>query len=155
MTAGPAGEPARVRVDDGDACVLCRLVARQLPVSVVHEDEHVVALMDHQPVNPGHVLVVPRRHVPLLDELDEDLVAHAYRVAHRLSRALRRSGLRCDGVNVLLADGAAAGQEVPHVHVHVFPRSPGDGRISGEGRVRDRADLDEAATQVRAGLRRL
>lgn len=74
--------------------------------------------MDHQPINPGHVLVVPRRHVALLDDLDEDLSAAMYRVGHRLSRALRRSGLRCEGVNLFLADGEAAFQEIPHVHLH-------------------------------------
>ena len=80
---------------------------------------------DDQPVTPGHVLVVPRHHEALLDDLDEELGAKVYRLAHRLSRALRRSGLRCEGVNLFLADGEAAFQEIPHVHLHVFPRYAG------------------------------
>jgi len=134
-------------------CILCQLVEGRLPVSRVHEDAQVVAFMDHQPVNPGHVLVVPRQHAPLLDDLDEDLGAAVYRVAHRISRALRRSRLRCEGINLFLADGEAAFQEVPHMHLHVFPRYAGDSfRINAEWRVRDRAELDAAAERVRAGL---
>jgi hypothetical protein len=75
---------------------------------VVYEDDQVVAFMDHKPVNPGHVLVVPRHHAALLDQLDENLSLEVYRVAHRMTRALRRSGLRCEGVNLFLADGEAA-----------------------------------------------
>ncbi|MBP2048702.1 diadenosine tetraphosphate (Ap4A) HIT family hydrolase [Streptomyces griseochromogenes] len=74
-------------------------------------------------------------------------------MAHRLARALRRSNLRCEGVNLFLADGEAAFQEVFHVHLHVFPRFAGDGfRIHAEWRARERGELDESAGAVRAGL---
>ncbi len=76
-----------------------------------------------------------------------------YRIGHRLSRALRRCGLRCEGVNLFLADGEAASQEIPHVHLHVFPRYAGDSfRIDADWRIRERAELDAAAEQVRNGL---
>jgi diadenosine tetraphosphate (Ap4A) HIT family hydrolase len=140
-------------LDNLDDCLLCQLVDGRLATSRVHEDEHVVAFMDHQPVTPGHVLVVPRQHAVLLDDLDEELSVAVYRVAHRLTRALRRSTLRCEGVNLFLADGEAAFQEVPHVHLHVFPRFAGDTfRIAADWRIRDRPELDDAAAQVRAGL---
>jgi histidine triad (HIT) family protein len=133
-----------------EACLICRLVRGELPSSIVHEDEQVVAFMDLYPVNPGHLFVVPRVHVPLLEDLDEDLGARVYRVAHRLSRALRRSGLRCEGINLFLADGRAAFQEVPHVHLHVFPRFGGDSfRISADWRERSRDELDAAAKKIR------
>jgi diadenosine tetraphosphate (Ap4A) HIT family hydrolase len=139
-----------------DSCTLCQLVRGDLPTSRVYEDEHVVAFMDHQPVTPGHVLVVTRHHTALLDDLDEDLGAHVYRVAHRLSRALRRCGLRCEGVNLFLADGAAAFQEIPHVHMHAFPRYPGDSfRMDADWRIRPPAELDDAAALVRSALQRL
>jgi histidine triad (HIT) family protein len=113
----------------------------------------VVASMDHQPVNPGHVLVVPRHHAVLLDQLDENLSLEVYRVAHRMTRALRRSGLRCEGVNLFLADGEAAFQEVPHVHMHVFPRYHGDSfGIDADWRPWDRTELDTASARLQAGL---
>ena len=113
-------------------------------------------VLDIEPVTDGHVLVVPRQHAAALEELDEDLGARVFRVGHRIARALRRSGLPCDGVNMFLADGEAAFQEVFHVHLHVFPRTAGDGfRIDARWRRRDRAELDASARHVRQGLRAL
>jgi HIT domain len=86
----------------------------------------------------------------------EDLGARVFRTGHRLARALRRSGLPCEGVNMFLADGEAAFQEVFHVHLHVFPRTVGDGFvIDARWRFRDRGELDASAEQVRRGLRAL
>ena len=78
---------------------------------------------------------------------------HVWRIGHRIGRALRRSGLRCEGVNVFLADGEAAFQEVFHFHLHVFPRFAGDGfRIDADWATRARHLLDEEARHVRQGL---
>ena len=108
-------------------CVICKLVAGELEVSVIHQDDVCVAFMDIQPINPGHALVVPRRHAPALADLEEEDGAQMFRVAQHLAAALRRCGVKCEGVNFFLADGEAAGQEVFHVHLHVFPRYTGDG----------------------------
>ena len=101
--------------------------------------------------------VFPRAHVESLEALDEDLSAHLFQVAHRLARALYRSGLPCEGINMFLADGEAAFQEVFHVHLHVVPPpNPDDGFcIEADWRQRERAELDTAAEQIRRGLRAL
>ena len=83
--------------------------------------------MDIFPVNPGHVLVIPTSHSAFLAELDPEAGAELFRVAQRVAAALRRSDPRCEGVNLFLADGEAAGQEIFHVHLHVIPRQRGDG----------------------------
>ena len=108
-------------------CIFCRIAAGTAPASLVYQDEHCVAFLDIHPVNPGHLLVVPRRHAANLAELDAADGERLFQVGQRLAQALRRSGLRCEGVNLFLADGEAAGQEVFHVHLHVFPRYRGDG----------------------------
>ena len=137
-------------------CVFCEIVAGRAESSLVHEDEHVIAFMDIRPLTPGHLLVVPRSHADYLEDLDEDLGARLFRAGHRLARALRRSGLPCDGVNLFLADGEAAFQEVFHVHLHVLPRTPGDGfRIKAAWRRPGRDELDLAAAKVRQGARAL
>lgn len=134
-------------------CVFCAIAAGEAEASVVHEDDRVVAFMDLGAVTPGHVLVVPRLHAVGLEDLDEDTSTHVWRIGHRLGRALRRSGLRCEGVNVFLADGEAAFQEVFHFHLHVFPRFRGDTfRIDADWATRDRSLLDEEARLVRRGL---
>lgn len=93
----------------------------------MYRTDTVAAFMDIRPVNAGHVLVVPLRHAASLAELEAEDGAQMFRVAQRVAAALRLSGLKCEGVNLFLADGKAAGQEVWHVHLHVFPRFQGDG----------------------------
>jgi len=114
-------------MSDNDDCVFCKLLSGELEVSIVHQDTVCSAFMDIQPLTPGHVLVVPRRHAPDLANLHEEEGAQMFRVAQRVAAVLRRCGVRCEGVNFFLADGVAAGQEVFHVHLHVFPRYQGDG----------------------------
>lgn len=139
-----------------NACVFCAIVAGQLPASAVYEDEEVLAFMDIQPVNPGHVLVIPKTHFPMLADLDPKIGGRIFQVGQRVAAALRRSGLRCEGVNLFLADGEAAGQEVFHAHLHVFPRYTGDGfglRFSLDYYDKPpRAALDENARRIKARL---
>jgi diadenosine tetraphosphate (Ap4A) HIT family hydrolase len=132
-------------------CVFCEIVAGAAPASVVQADEVALAIMSIGPVNPGHVLVLPKRHAPYLADLDEETGAHLFRVATRVAAAIRRSGLRCEGINLFLADGEAAFQEVFHLHLHVFPRFKGDAfRIDADWSVKpSRLELDETAARIR------
>lgn len=137
-------------------CLFCDIVSGDEVSSRVYEDEIVLAFLDIHPANSGHTLIVPRRHAAGLAELDEELGAHMWRVGHRLARALRRTTLRCEGVNMLMADGEAAFQEVIHAHLHVVPRFVGDAfRINAQWRECDRAELDETAGMLRHALSRL
>jgi len=136
-------------------CLFCGIVAGDVEASRVYEDEYVVAFMDIRPVTRGHTLVVPRRHAAYLAELDPEDGAHVFRASMLVAAAIRRSPIRSEGVNLHLADGEAAGQEVFHVHMHVLPRFEGDGfglRFPPDYRVRERAELDEAADLVRSAL---
>jgi histidine triad (HIT) family protein len=108
-------------------CVFCDLIGGLAPLSEVHRDRQVIAFMDIQPVNPGHVLVAPIQHSLALADLDPEVGAELFRVAQRVAHVIRSSQHRAEGVNLFLADGEVAGQEVPHVHLHVFPRYGGDG----------------------------
>ncbi|GAA0980481.1 HIT family protein [Acrocarpospora macrocephala] len=138
---------------DQEQCIFCAIVAGEAEASVVFSDDRVVAFMDIGAVTPGHVLVVPRRHAVGLEDLDEETSTHVWRVGHRIGQAFRQSGLRCEGVNVFLADGAAAFQEIFHFHLHVFPRYKDDGfRIHADWATRDRHLLDEEALYVQRGL---
>ena len=137
-----------------DNCVFCKIIAGELPASVVYRDKLAIAFMDINPVTTGHLLVVPLEHFAHLSEMDEETGAHLFRVAMRTQEAIRRSGLRCEGINLFLADGEAAGQEVFHVHLHVFPRYEGDNfRIEADWSVKpERAELDQLAERIRDSL---
>ncbi|HEY9225720.1 MAG TPA: HIT family protein [Gemmatimonadaceae bacterium] len=108
-------------------CTFCQILGGELPASFVYRDDRCAAFMDIQPVNPGHLLVVPVKHGAYLADIDADTAADVMRVGHAAAAALRASPLQCEGVNLFLADGEAAMQEIFHVHLHVFPRFRGDG----------------------------
>jgi histidine triad (HIT) family protein len=134
-------------------CIFCAIVARQAEASVVYEDETVVVFMDLNPVTPGHLLVVPREHAVGLGDLDGTTSAHVWSVGHDMARALRRSSMDCEGINVLLCDGEVASQTVFHFHLHVIPRYAGDGWIlKAESPERERSLLDSDAQAIKDAI---
>ena len=142
--------------DTKDECVICNLLSGALAVSMVYRDNSCSAFMDIQPVNSGHVLVVPNRHTRYLSGLKEEEGAQIFRLAQRVAAALRSGVVRCEGINFFLADGEAAGQEVFHVHLHVFPRYVGDGfRLVLPPTYSDRPvrqELDALAEKIRSTM---
>ena len=139
-----------------EACIFCQIIHGREPASFVYADEAIVAFMDLVPLNPGHTLVVPRRHAAGLSELDPEDGARMFKVGHQLAVALQATGLRCDGVNLRVNDGEAAGQDVFHVHLHVIPRTHGDGfggrRPPGYGAEAPREELDVIASRIKAAM---
>jgi len=131
--AGIAMEPA---------CIFCRIASHRAPASIVCEDDRTLAFMDLYPVNPGHVLVIPREHAESLADLDARTGGEMFKAAMRIASALRRTAITCDGVNLILSDGEAAGQEIPHVHLHVIPRFRGDD-FSMSSRHRSKPAMEE------------
>ena len=144
------------------SCLFCEIAAGRREASVVHADPLCVAFMDIHPVSDGHVLVVPRRHVSLLGELEPAERAHVLEATSVIRQALPRAGLAAEGANFLLNDGAAANQHVPHLHMHVIPRTRGDSlgvawRFASRmfdvfGRARKRARLEACAARIREAL---
>jgi histidine triad (HIT) family protein len=139
-------------VSDQEAtyCVFCAIALGEATASMVHTDDVALAIMTIGPVNPGHVLVMPRRHAAFLADLDEATGMHLFKIAMRVAAAIRRSGVRCEGINLFLADGEAAFQDVFHVHLHVFPRFAGDAfRIDADWSVTpSRPELDAMALRL-------
>jgi histidine triad (HIT) family protein len=137
-------------------CIFCRIVQGIAPASMVYSDDRVVAFMDMRPVNIGHVLVVPRMHAAGVADLDGETGGYIFQVGMKLAGAVRRSGVPCEGVNLYMADGRAAGQQVLHVHLHIVPRFQGDGfgfRFRPDYlTLPERATLDQVATRIRQAL---
>jgi diadenosine tetraphosphate (Ap4A) HIT family hydrolase len=132
-------------------CPFCGIVARSVEASVVYEDDEAIAFMDIQPVNPGHVLVAPKRHVSSVRDVDEQLGGRLFKLAMRMEAAIRSSGVRCEGTNMLVADGEAAFQDVFHFHLHVFPRFQGDPfKVDADWKEAPRGELDRVAADIRA-----
>ncbi len=103
-----------------ESCVFCRIIGGMETVSIVYEDDRVVAFMDIQPVSPGHTLVVSRDHYATLFDLPEDLAAHVLNVARRLSPGIKKA-TGAKALNVFSANGRDGGQDVEHFHFHLIP----------------------------------
>jgi histidine triad (HIT) family protein len=132
-------------------CIFCQIIEGKVAASVVHRDDVVMAFMDIRPVNTGHVLVVPLRHFAEMSDMDEETGMKLFQVTMRVQKSVRASGVRCEGINLFLADGEAAFQEVFHVHMHIIPRFRGDSfKIKADwSRQPSRADLDDVAGKIR------
>ena len=139
-----------------DDCAFCKIVKGVVPASVVYSDEKVVAFLDSQPVNLGHVLVIPRAHAKELSELDPEVGGQMFKVAMVVAEGLRKSGVKCEGVSLFLADGEAAFQEIFHVHLHVIPRFRGDGfglKFGPSYGIKpERKEMDTIAEQIRRAI---
>ncbi|MGY0556441.1 HIT family protein [Lysobacter sp. A421] len=109
-------------------CPFCRIVRGTEPASIVCENDLVVAFVDLRQFNPGHVLVVPRRHLPDVRELDDATGAAVMSMLTRVTRAVGEAFAN-EGLGIWHSIGEAAGQEVPHLHFHVHPRRVGDGML--------------------------
>ena len=138
------------------SCIFCKIVKGNAPSSKVYEDDVCLAFMDIQPVNPGHVLVVPKNHATDLSDLPSGIGMHMFQIAQQIALKLPDSNLRCEGVDLLLAHGEAAGQEVFHVHLHIIPRYKADGFGfkfgPNYGTPPERNELDVIATQIKQRL---
>jgi histidine triad (HIT) family protein len=130
-------------------CTFCAIVAGDVPATRVFEDDGVVAFLDVRPLFPGHTLVVPRAHVEVLTDLPPDAVGPLFDRVRALAGAME-AGLGAQGSFVALNNRVS--QSVPHLHVHVVPRTKGDG-LRGFFWPRQRYGSDDEAEAVAARLR--
>lgn len=136
------------------ACVFCDIMAGRETASIVYEDEATVVLVDLRQPSAGHLLVIPRPHVETIYDLPPETAASLMRVVVLTARAMRET-LRPAGLSMWQSNGLAAGQEVPHVHIHLLTRAPDDGllRIYPAKPPRpERAALDQLALRIKAGF---
>jgi histidine triad (HIT) family protein len=136
-----------------DGCVFCRIVSGELPAHRVLDDQHAVAFLDHRPLFPGHVLVVPRRHVVTLPDLPADEVGPFFVRVQSLAEAVPAA---VDAAGTFVANNNIVSQSVAHLHVHVVPRRPKDG-LRGffwpRTRYADDAEMVDVAARITAQLR--
>lgn len=114
-------------------CIFCKIVAGEIPSHKIYEDENVLAFLDITPVNPGHVLVVPKEHHENFLAWPAEKTELAIQAIKKIAPAVM-AGVSAEGFNLNLNNGAAAGQVVNHVHWHIVPRFGGDGRELWRGK---------------------
>lgn len=138
-------------------CVFCKIIDGFYSSCKVYEDDLLIAFMDTSPVNTGHLLIVPKVHAELISDIDDETTGKIFILAKKINKALRNSGIKLEGIDYLLADGEAAGQEVFHTHLHLIPRFKNDGFgfIFPEGyrkTIPERNELNIIAEKIKSKL---
>ena len=133
-------------------CIFCKIVAGQIPSFKLLEDDKTIAFMDINPVNPGHSLSVAKGHWPTVDVIPADVLAAVARTAQKIAKAAI-TVVEPAGVNLVQANGPAAGQSVPHLHIHIMPRRPNDDvSLNWEPKAGDRAAIEAIYKKLKAAL---
>jgi histidine triad (HIT) family protein len=107
--------------ENSENCIFCKIVDGSLPSSKVYEDEDVIAFLDIKPVNPGHTLVIPKKHFKNIHDTPDELMAKLIIVTKKIAGVVQDK-LGVSGVNIGMNNGASAGQLVFHTHIHIMPR---------------------------------
>ena len=139
-----------------DDCIFCKIVHGEIPSSIIFEDDVCIAFLDVFPINKGHSLLIPKKHYVNLLDVNPDVAAHMARRLLDLTRGIKNATGE-DGVMIVVANGAGAGQEVPHLHFHAIPRSKGANfgfRFPPSYResMADRVELDEISKKIRNAI---
>ncbi len=135
-------------------CVFCGIAAGHVAASIVFEDDATLAFMDIEPLTEAHVLVIPKVHVETIDLLPLDVAGPLMQTVVRVAQGLR-AAYDPGGITMWQSNGAAAGQDVPHVHIHLLTREPNDGLLrvhSTLPTLPDRGELDRCAEVIHAAL---
>lgn len=117
--------PEQLRELQKQQCIFCHIISKRVQSRTIYEDEKVAAILDINPANPGHVLLMPKEHYSVSPQLPDDLVAHMAMIAKQMSQAILRA-LGAQGTTVMAANGVAAGQRASHFMLHIIPRREGD-----------------------------
>ena len=135
-----------------EGCVFCKMVAGEIPVARIYEDDAVLAFLDIGPISDGHTLVIPKRHCPQVHECPPEVLSALAARLGKIAGAVA-GAMHAEGFNVLANNGSAAGQVVEHVHFHIIPRKTGDKVLRGWPSYKyEKGRIEEIAARIRANL---
>lgn len=117
--------PEQLRDLQKQQCIFCHIISKRVQSRIIYEDDKVTAVLDINPANPGHVLLMPKEHYSVSPQIPDDLMAHLAMIAKQMSQAMLRA-LGAQGTTVIAANGVAAGQRASHFMMHIIPRRDGD-----------------------------
>lgn len=131
-------------------CIFCKIIRQEIPSEIIHETDNAIAFLDVNPRAPGHTLVIPKTHAEGLADLDKGLVGEIFLAVKHVEKLLK-DALKPDAFTIGINEGAAAGQEIPHLHVNIIPRFKNDGGSSVHSVVNNPPDkeLRKIAASIR------
>ena len=133
-----------------ESCIFCKIIKGKIPCTKIYEDKNVLAFLDISPVNKGHALVMPKKHFDTLMDVPDDLLCEAMKIVKKLSKAVMKA-VKADGINISINNYKAAGQLVPHLHVHIIPRFKDDS-LKLDWPTKKDSEMEKTAEQIRKAL---
>lgn len=132
-------------------CVFCKIVAHELPSETLYETEDILAFLDIKPINPGHALVIPKKHFESIHDTPDELMAKIILVSKKIANVIQQT-LGAEGVNIAMNNGKAAGQIVFHAHIHVMPRYSKDAFKLWTGKDYKNGEKEVIANKIKEGM---
>jgi histidine triad (HIT) family protein len=127
-------------------CIFCKIVKKEIPASIIYEDQNFLAFLDIQPVSDGHILIVLKKHIVWMQDADDETISEIFILAKKLMLAIKK-GIKCDYVQV-----SVVGKDVPHFHIHLIPRYFGDGLHQFPTKKYDKEEAEETAKKIISAL---
>ncbi|MBR9690845.1 HIT domain-containing protein [Candidatus Woesearchaeota archaeon] len=135
-------------------CIFCKIISKEIPSKVVHDDELCIAILDINPANEGHTLIIPKEHYQIMPQVPGDTLGHMFNISKKISKALLMSALS-KSTSIFVANGAAAGQKSPHFMIHVIPRQDKNEFFTLQGKETSASDLDQMQKSLTAKLQQI
>jgi len=129
-------------------CIFCQIIANEIPAEKIYEDENILAFLDIHPNNFGHTLVLPKKHCENLFDADEKTLENLITIVKKISLAVKNA-IGADGINIGINNGEAAGQMVPHLHIHVIPRFFADGLVHWPSKEYGAGEMEKIGEKIR------
>jgi histidine triad (HIT) family protein len=132
-------------------CIFCKIIKGEIPAEKVFEDENFLAFLDITPVNPGHVLLIPKKHFENLYDLPNEVLSQAAPLIKKIALAIKQ-GVAAEGINLGMNNEKAAGQLVPHAHFHIMPRFSNDNHILWHGQPYAEGEIKKVGEKIKKFL---
>jgi len=132
-------------------CIFCKIISGEIPSYKVYEDDDTLAFLDIAPVNPGHTLVIPKKHYANLEEIPEDELCYLIKIAKKVGKAIKE-GLGVKGYNLTMNNDPVAGQIVPHIHLHIMPRNENDGYELWHGKKYGEGEAENILNKIKSKI---
>jgi histidine triad (HIT) family protein len=138
-----------------EECLFCKIIRGEIPSEKIYEDEKTIAFLDINPRNPGHTLVVPKKHHKTIIEMSEKEASDLFVIVRKMAIAVKE-GMQADGISISQSNDIAAGQIIPHVHFHVIPRFNTEGPVGLEGilpaKKLDKGTMDKITATIKSHI---
>ena len=144
--------PEELKEFQKQQCIFCQIIAGKVQSKRIYEDENVLAVLDINPANPGHILLLTKEHYSIMPQIPDDVIGHVFIAAKSLSNSMLRT-LEAQGTNIIVANGIAAGQRAQHFMAHIIPRKDKDGIEFSIPQVQQsQAEIEEIGNKIISSL---